>query len=194
MSCNTKTFCSFVVMKVTGTREAFLRMLSQRGVYRQLDVSRSTANNWKRALLGDDLNNIPTLDKMEELLNKFGAFVQTEKVWQLPELKTTVMFTEIKNVIVSAASSGSVRYNAETFVSYHDGTYWRHAGIANLKKENDILKADIKLFKEFPFEAKYPKIALKDDYLHSILLIDSALYAEAGIKPLGFKEYKRVVH
>jgi hypothetical protein len=181
-------------MKVTGTREAFLRMLLQRGVYKQLRVCRSTANNWKRALLGDDLKNIPTLDRMEELLNKFGAFVQTEKIWKMPELKTATMFTEIKNVIVSAASAETLKYNAETFVSYHDGIYWRPVGIASLKKENDVLKADIKLFKEIPFEAKYPKIEVNDDYLHSILLIDSVHHAETGIKPLGHKNYSKTIN
>lgn len=180
-------------MEITGTREAFLRMLSERGVYRKLAVSRSTANNWKRAILGDDLKNIPTLDRMEELLNKFGAFVQTEKVWQMPVLKNSIMFTEIKNVLVSN-STESVRYNAETFVSYFDGIYWRSAGIANIRKDHAVLKADIKLFKDFSFETKYPKIALHEDYLHSILLIDAADHAEAGIKPLGHKSYARVIH
>jgi hypothetical protein len=179
-------------MNVHGTREAFMRMLSERGVYKKIGVSRTTANNWKRAILGDDLRNIPTINKMENLLNKFGAFVITEKVWEMPETKRPVMLTEIRNVIVSNNKPHGAKYNAEIFVSYHDGQYWRSAGIANLIEEEGKLKANIKLFKQFPYENKYPKIALHEEHLHSILLIDSAAEAEPGIKPLGYEHYVKI--
>lgn len=70
-------------MKVTGTKQAFAQMLEQRGVYKKLGVSIPTVSNWKRALAGMDEKNMPTLDKMEEMLSKYGAAVVSEKVWQL---------------------------------------------------------------------------------------------------------------
>lgn len=64
-------------MEVTGTKEAFLQMLSERGVYKKLGVSMSTVSNWKR-----DPDRV-TLDKMEEILLRFGATVVHEKVWKV---------------------------------------------------------------------------------------------------------------
>lgn len=69
-------------MEITGTREAFLYMLDERGVYKKLGVSISRVSNWKRALAGIDDNNKPTLDKMEEMLERYGAAVAREKVWK----------------------------------------------------------------------------------------------------------------
>lgn len=67
-------------MKVIGTREAFAKMLEERGVYKQLDVSRSTVANWKAYLeKGESIS----LDKMEEMLLKYGATIAQEKVWKL---------------------------------------------------------------------------------------------------------------
>jgi len=67
---------------ITGTKEAFLKMLSERGVYKKLDVNRTTVSNWKRALSGEG-RYIPTIDKMEEMLLKYGAKIEQEKVWSL---------------------------------------------------------------------------------------------------------------
>jgi hypothetical protein len=71
-------------MKISGTKEAFIQVLSERGVYRKLGVERSTTSNWKRALEGKDEKNMPTLDKMEEMLAQYGAVVLSEKIWKLP--------------------------------------------------------------------------------------------------------------
>lgn len=67
-------------MHVKGTREAFKQMLSERGVYKKLGVERSTVAGWKRRLEeGESLS----LDKMEEMLEKYGATVVSEKVWNV---------------------------------------------------------------------------------------------------------------
>lgn len=67
-------------MQVVGTREAFMALISQRGVYKLLDVDRSTVANWKAYLReGKSIS----LDKMEEMLLKAGASVVSEKVWDV---------------------------------------------------------------------------------------------------------------
>lgn len=71
-------------MKITGTREAFLKMLEEPAVNKKLDVSRATVANWKASLLGTIDRQPPTLDKMEEMLQKYGATVVKEKVWKIP--------------------------------------------------------------------------------------------------------------
>jgi hypothetical protein len=70
--------------KVTGTREAFMKLLQTRGIYNTLGVDRSHVSNWKRALRGEDDKYMPTLNKMEEMLIKAGASIVKEKVWNLP--------------------------------------------------------------------------------------------------------------
>lgn len=70
-------------MEIAGTREAFLQMLEERGVYKKIGISRSRVSNWKRALAGLDDSNKPSIEKMEEMLERFGAKVKHEKVWQL---------------------------------------------------------------------------------------------------------------
>ena len=62
-------------MEVTGTKRAFLQMIKERGVYKKLGVSMPTVSNWKRN------PNRVTLDKMEEMLLKYGATVIQEKIW-----------------------------------------------------------------------------------------------------------------
>jgi transcriptional regulator with XRE-family HTH domain len=71
-------------MKITGTRQAFLKMLEVPAVNKALGVSRATVSNWKRSLEGIGDQNPPTLDKMEEMLTKYGATVVKEKVWKIP--------------------------------------------------------------------------------------------------------------
>ena len=71
-------------MKIIGTKEAFLAMISERGVYNKLGVDRSTVSTWKRTMDGTDTRNSPpSLDKMEEMLLRYGALVVKEKVWRL---------------------------------------------------------------------------------------------------------------
>ncbi|NII29898.1 hypothetical protein HB364_32770 [Pseudoflavitalea sp. X16] len=69
---------------ITGTRDAFIALLQERGVYTRLGVDRSTVSNWRRALKGQDNKFMPSLDKMEEMLLKSGAKVAREKVWIIP--------------------------------------------------------------------------------------------------------------
>ena len=70
-------------MNIESTRQAFITLIRERGVYKKLGVDRSTVSNWKRALAGLDHRNLPSLDKMEEMLNRYGAKVINEKVWQV---------------------------------------------------------------------------------------------------------------
>lgn len=64
---------------VTGTREAFRRMLEERGVSNKLDVDRSTVSNWKVYLReGKKIS----LEKMEEMLQRYGAKVVRDKIWE----------------------------------------------------------------------------------------------------------------
>lgn len=72
-------------MKVTGTREAFMRIIEVPAVNKILGVSRGTVANWKRSMEGLGTQNPPTLDKMEEMLHKYGATIIKEKVWEVPE-------------------------------------------------------------------------------------------------------------
>lgn len=68
--------------KITGTKEAFTEMIYRRGIYKYLDVDRSTVANWKTLLVEGGI----TIDKMEEMLLKYGATVISEKKWKLPKL------------------------------------------------------------------------------------------------------------
>jgi hypothetical protein len=66
--------------KITGTREAFSMMIQERGVYKKLGVERSTVSGWKRYLAeGVKIS----LDKMEEMLRKYGAVQVKEAVWEV---------------------------------------------------------------------------------------------------------------
>ena len=70
-------------MEIEGTRQAFEKMLEVRGVYKYLGVEPPTVSNWKRYLTE---GKAVSLDKMEEMLEKFGARVKQEKVWRMPYL------------------------------------------------------------------------------------------------------------
>lgn len=70
-------------MTIESTPQAFLALIKERGIYKKLGVDRSTVSNWKRALSGQDSRNMPSLDKMEEMLKKCGARVVSEKIWQI---------------------------------------------------------------------------------------------------------------
>lgn len=67
-------------MQVIGTKQAFEAMISQRGVYKILGVSIPTVANWKRYLAS---GKCISLDKMEEMLQKYGAKVLKDKVWEV---------------------------------------------------------------------------------------------------------------
>ncbi len=71
-------------MEITGTKPAFVKMLLERGVYKKLDVNRSNVSNWRRALNGLDERNMPSVELMERMLQKYGASVVQEKVSDLP--------------------------------------------------------------------------------------------------------------
>ena len=67
-------------MQVTGTKQAFLKMLEERGVYKKLGVTTGTVANWKRYL---SEGKYISIDKMEEMLERYGANVVQEKIWDL---------------------------------------------------------------------------------------------------------------
>lgn len=68
-------------MTIEGTRTAFGQLLEIKGVHRYLGVSAPTVSNWKRYLASGEQISI---DKMEEMLLRFGAEVKQEKVWVIP--------------------------------------------------------------------------------------------------------------
>jgi DNA invertase Pin-like site-specific DNA recombinase len=70
-----------MVLKI---EEAFLRAISKRGIYRELNVSAATVSNWKRSLAGKgDLskNPPPSIKIMRKVLEKLGHSVITENTW-----------------------------------------------------------------------------------------------------------------
>jgi transposase len=80
--CHFGNYRSFnqVDMVVTGTREAFIALINERGIYKRLGVSISTVSTWKIYLRS---GKSISLDKMEEMLLKAGASVVQEKVWEV---------------------------------------------------------------------------------------------------------------
>lgn len=70
-------------MKITGTKKAFLKMVSKRGIYKELGVDRSTVSNWKRALKCKTNNYSTSTDKMEQMLLIGGAKVVSDKIWDV---------------------------------------------------------------------------------------------------------------
>lgn len=65
--------------EVIGTREAFFLMLQEPAVNKKLGVSKQTVTNWKSYVHEGKVS----LDKMEEMLLKYGAEVVQEKIWKL---------------------------------------------------------------------------------------------------------------
>ena len=74
-------------MKIEGTKEAFQHMIQETNVYRKLGVSKGTVSNWKAYLKA---GNSISLDKMEEMLLKYGATVVKEKIWEFCKHKTNL--------------------------------------------------------------------------------------------------------
>jgi len=67
-------------MEVKGTREAFSLIIEEKNVYLKLGVTRATVSTYKQYLReGKSIS----LDKMEEMLTKYGATVAQEKVWKI---------------------------------------------------------------------------------------------------------------
>ena len=66
--------------KVTGTRNAFAQMITERAVYKKLGVERSTVSGWKNYLRQ---GNSISVDKMEEMLVKGGAKLLREAEWDI---------------------------------------------------------------------------------------------------------------
>lgn len=54
-------------------------MLSERGIYKKLDVNRSTVANWKRYL---KQNEKISADKMEQMLQKAGWQIVSQQAWR----------------------------------------------------------------------------------------------------------------
>ena len=75
---------------ITGTKNAFIEMLKMENVHKVLGLSAPTVSNWRRALNGKG-NMMPTIDKMEEMLIKYGAEVATDKSWLLPTMCITLL-------------------------------------------------------------------------------------------------------
>lgn len=67
-------------MQVTGTKAAFEKILEVPAVNKVLGVDSSTVANWKRYVRE---GRLISTDKMEEMLFKFGAKVEREKVWEI---------------------------------------------------------------------------------------------------------------
>jgi transcriptional regulator with XRE-family HTH domain len=64
-------------MQVTGTREAFIELISQRGFAKAYSVDKTLVSQWRSG------KRVPSLDKMEEVLTAAGAAVIQEKVWEI---------------------------------------------------------------------------------------------------------------
>lgn len=70
----------YFMQKVAGTKEAFSVIITEKNIYKKLGVSRSTVSGWKKLLVE---GKYLTLDKMEEMLIKSGATVDSPIVWEL---------------------------------------------------------------------------------------------------------------
>lgn len=67
-------------MVVSGRKEAFLKMLSERGVYKKLGVDRVTVSTWKiRLAKGETVSE----EKMKEMLFRYGATLEREEAWKI---------------------------------------------------------------------------------------------------------------
>lgn len=71
--------------EIAGTKEAFSKLISQRGVYKKLGVERSTVANWKTYLVDNKISK----EKMEEMLDKAGWKVVSQPVWEVKNLVVT---------------------------------------------------------------------------------------------------------
>lgn len=67
-------------MQVTGTKAAFEKMLKVPSLNKKLGVDSSTVANWKRYVRE---GRLISTDKMEEMLQRYGAKVKQEKIWTI---------------------------------------------------------------------------------------------------------------
>lgn len=68
-------------MEITGTKEAFMLMLEVKNIHEALGVDKSTVSNWRKYLNeGKGL----TIEKMEEMLLKYGSRLTVTPKWYLP--------------------------------------------------------------------------------------------------------------
>lgn len=67
-------------MEFVGTKAAFEKMLEVPAVNKVLGVDSSTVANWKRYVKE---GRLISTDKMEEMLQRYGAKVKQEKIWTI---------------------------------------------------------------------------------------------------------------
>lgn len=67
-------------MEIAEIREAFVQKLSQRAVYKKLNVGRSTVASGNH---GISEGHSISLDKMEESLLKYNTEIVQDKVWSV---------------------------------------------------------------------------------------------------------------
>jgi hypothetical protein len=68
-------------MEILGTKEAFKHLISHRGIYKVLGVDKSTVSTWKQYLFE---GNSISIDKMEDVLQRAGATIKQDKIWNIP--------------------------------------------------------------------------------------------------------------
>lgn len=61
------------------TREAFLKLISQRAIHQELGVESSHIRNYRNMI--KDQGKYPSLEKMMELLEKGGYSIKQETQW-----------------------------------------------------------------------------------------------------------------
>lgn len=67
-------------MNITGTRAAFAKIIREPNVHAKLGVSRVMVTKWRKYVIEE---KYVTLNKMEEMLLKYGATVKQEKIWEI---------------------------------------------------------------------------------------------------------------
>lgn len=139
--------CNLLNMQVVGTREAFLALIGNRGVYKLLGVEPSTVSTWRQYLReGKNLS----IDKMEEMLLKAGANVVSEKVWEVDADSIAIrkrnmidFLEELKNIEIGGAIE-------------IDGTALDHSLAFNaITKRAVVIKAIVQMSKKSKSEYVY---------------------------------------
>lgn len=70
-------FNNLADMVVTGTKEAFMALISRPGFAKASGIDKTMVSLWKSG------KRVPSLDKMEEVLKADGAIVKQEKIWEV---------------------------------------------------------------------------------------------------------------
>lgn len=63
------------------TKVAFLKLISERGIYKRLELHRGRIGNMKNLIKSND--EYPSEDKMQELLEKAGYKIIQERKWEI---------------------------------------------------------------------------------------------------------------